>query len=78
MLQLYLHESGPCFKVQFTGCYVMTRGLSFAVMKTYRCTFNFVMLIHIMMSFSNVHNTEQLVAVSFFIQALSIAGKISS
>ena len=56
----------------------MTRGLSFAVMKTYRCTFNFVMLIHIMMSFSIVHNTEQLVAVSFNIQALSIAGKISS
>ena len=48
----------------------------FAVMKTYRCSFNFVMLIHIMLSLSIIHNTEQLVSVSHTIQELSVAGKI--
>ncbi|MEW8542945.1 MAG: endonuclease/exonuclease/phosphatase family protein, partial [Candidatus Thiodiazotropha sp.] len=46
-----------------------------AVMRTYRCSFNFVMLFHIMMSLSIIHNTEQLVSVSHTIQELSIAGK---
>ena len=47
-----------------------------AIMRTYRCRFKFAMLIHIMMSFSVINNTEHLVStcISYAIQESSLTG----
>ena len=62
MFQLYLrlciHDSDASLSAQFTGRYlVINSNTRIAMMRTYRCRFKFVMLIHVMVSLSVINNT---------------------
>ena len=66
--RICFHNSGPCFPVHFTEHNLKSNsGTKVAIMRTYRCSFKFAMLIQVMMSLSVINNIEYLVSFSHII-----------
>ena len=66
--QICFHNSGTCFPAHFTEHNLKSNSdTKVAVMKTYRCSFKFAMLIQVMMSLSVITNIGYLVSFSYII-----------